>query len=186
MATEYPCLVDVTPGCVAAGVRVTAADPLVVNEGRPSHYTVVLDFKPTADVSVTMRSEHPDMLLWPVSLDFTPDNWQTAQTVTVRALHDDDEEDESAIISHTASGADEYAGIAVASVAVAIIDDDALPTLSVNSPPRGGGPGQLRTDADGIHLHAQPGQQPNGDGARRGRIARPDGHAFRRLRSFGF
>ena len=136
-ATEYPCLVNVTPGCVAAGVTVTAADPVAVNEGGSATYTVVLDFMPTANVVVAMSSDNGDVTTQPASLTFTAGvggNWNTAQTVTVSAAEDDDTADDTAVISHRVSGADEYVGIAVASVAVSVTDNDRIPTLSVNSP----------------------------------------------------
>ncbi len=134
-ATEYPCLVKVTPGCVAAGVTVTAADPVAVAEGGGSgSYSVVLDFRPTANVVITMSSNNGDVTTQPGSLIFTRNNWRTAQTVIVRAAEDDDEADERAVISHRVSGAAEYVGIAVASVKVSVADNDRVSTLSVNSP----------------------------------------------------
>ena len=60
-------------------------------------------------------------------LTFTPDNWSTAQTVTVNAGEDDDAADESEVIlSHSVTGASEYAAIAAAvpSVSVTITEDD--------------------------------------------------------------
>ena len=136
-ASAYPCLADVTPDCRTqrrASVTVTAADPVSVNEGDSATYTVVLDFMPTANVVITMSSNNGDVTTQPASLTFTTGNWQTAQTVTVSAGQDDDDADDAATISHAASGADEYVGIAVASVAVSVTDNDRATTLSVNSP----------------------------------------------------
>ena len=107
-----------------ASVTVTAADPVAVNEGGTAAYTVVLDGEPTANVVITMSSDNGDVTTQPTSLTFTTNNWQTAQTVTVRAAHDDDADSDAATISHQPSGADEYAGIAVASVSVSVADDD--------------------------------------------------------------
>ncbi|MYC06806.1 MAG: hypothetical protein F4X57_06510 [Chloroflexi bacterium] len=146
-ATEYPCLVRVTPGCVAAGVTVNAADPVAVSEGGSNTYTVVLDFRPTANVVITMSSNNGDVTTQPASLTFTPDNWRTAQTVTVRAAQDNDEADERAVISHRVSGPAEYAGIAVASVNVSVADDEKVSTLSVNSP---------RAEEDVVNLGTTP------------------------------
>ena len=138
-AGDYPCLLGVTPDCVARGiVRVNAADPLEVSEGGSATFTVLLvNEPPTADVVIAMSSDNADVATQPASLTFTPDNWQTAQTVTVSAAQDDDEVDDTATISFAVSGADDYAGIGVRPVNVAATDDDALPTLptlSVNSP----------------------------------------------------
>ncbi|MDE0520741.1 MAG: fibronectin type III domain-containing protein, partial [Boseongicola sp.] len=108
-----------------AGVTVSAADPLTVAEGGSSSYTVVLDAEPTGDVVIAMTSDNADVTAEPASLTFTAENWQTAQVVTVSAAQDGDAADDAATLSHAASGADGYAGIAVASVNVAVADDDA-------------------------------------------------------------
>ena len=105
-------------------VTVTADDPVPVAEGGSATYTVVLDGRPAGDVVIAVSSNNADVTTEPASLTFTPDNWQTAQTVTVSAAHDGDAADEAATLSHAVSGADGYAGIAVASVAVVVTDDD--------------------------------------------------------------
>ena len=51
-------------------------------------------------------------------------NWDTARTVTVRALEDDDGADGSATLTHDPSGAD-YGGVADVDVTFAVTDDDA-------------------------------------------------------------
>ena len=108
-----------------ASVTVTAADPVSVNEGGASaSYTVVLDGQPSGDVVIAASSDNGDVTTQPASLTFTRDNWQTPQTVSVRASHDDDAVDDAAVISHAVSGADGYAGIDVASVSVSVTDDD--------------------------------------------------------------
>ena len=107
-----------------ASVTVAAADPVAVAEGGSATYTVVLDAEPTADVTIAITSDNADVTVQPASLAFTPGNWQTAQTVTVSAARDDDSVDDAATLGHAASGADNYAGIAVASVNVAVTDDD--------------------------------------------------------------
>ena len=107
-----------------ASVTVTAADPVAVDEGGLATYTVALEGEPTDNVVITPGSDNADVSTQPASLTFTPDNWDEAQTVTVRASHDDDAANDSATVSHTASGADEYDGIAVDSVTVSVTDDD--------------------------------------------------------------
>ncbi len=109
----------------AAGVTVTVAEPVEIDEGGSgATYTVVLDGQPTGDVTITASSDNSDVTTQPASLTFTPDNWQTPQTVTLRAGDDDDAANDTATITHTVSGADGYAGIAVASVSVSVADDD--------------------------------------------------------------
>ena len=144
-SSEYPCLLDVTPGCEAhtdharrGSVAVNAADPLAVNEGGAGAYTVVLDGEPAGNVVITVSSDNADVSAQPSSLTFTPNNWQTPQTVTVRASQDDDAADDAATLDHQVSGAHGYAGIVVAPVSVAVSDDDTAgvtlsePSLSLN------------------------------------------------------
>ena len=57
----------------------TAADPVAINEGGSSTYTVVLDGEPTGNVVIAMSSDNADVATQPSSLTFTPHNWQTAQ-----------------------------------------------------------------------------------------------------------
>ena len=111
-----------------------SASSLPVAEGGSATYTVVLDAEPTANVTVSLSSNHAGVSTQPSSLTFTPEDWATAQTVRVAAAQDDDTSDESATISHAVSGADEYAGIAVASVSVAVTDDDEVQVQAEPTP----------------------------------------------------
>ena len=111
-----------------------APNPLVINEGGSNTYTMVLGGQPTGNVVIAMSSDNADVTTQPASLTFTTANWQTAQTVTVRAAEDADEADERAIISYSVSGAD-GAGIAVASVKVSVADNDRASTLSRSTRP---------------------------------------------------
>ena len=60
-------------------------------------------------------------------LTFTVDNWDTAQTVTVKAGEDDDAANDTATLTHTASGGD-YANV-TKNLPVSIIDDDVPVTV---------------------------------------------------------
>ena len=68
-------------------VRVTIVPDtgLSVGEGGTGSYTVVLDSEPLGVVTVTAASADVGAVTVtpPVSLTFTPVNWDTAQTVTV-------------------------------------------------------------------------------------------------------
>ena len=72
---------------------------------------MALATKPSAGVSVSITG-HPgtDLSLDETTLTFTTGNWNTAQTVTVKAGQDDDTVSDTATLTHTASGGD-YAGI---------------------------------------------------------------------------
>ena len=116
-----------------ANITVTAADPVTVNEGGAGAYTVGLGVQPTGDVVVQTASDNADVTTQPASLTFTPDNWQTPQTVSVRASHDDDVVNDAATVSHSVSGDSEYDSIGP-SVNVAVTDDDtAGVTVSTSS-----------------------------------------------------
>ncbi len=136
-ANDYPCLAGVgtCPGEAVqdndgaqmnrrVGVTVAAANPLAVGEGGAADYQMSLAGRPTGYVTVTVSSNNGDVSARPSSLTFTPGNWDTPQTVSVRAAHDDDAADDDATLSHAVRGADEYAGIAADAVAVAVSDDD--------------------------------------------------------------
>ena len=113
-----------------AGVTVTPRR-LTVNENGMATYTVVLDTLPTAAVTVTPTATGDGNIGVSGALTFTTGNWNTARTVTVSAADDADPEHGTATIAHTASGAGEYAGIAIASVTATEADDD-TPGLNVS------------------------------------------------------
>ncbi len=107
-----------------AGVTVSAASPLSVDEGATAAYTVVLDSRPTADVTVTPASGDVDAAsVYPVSHTFTPSGWNTARTFTVSGVADDDTSDETVGISHgVTSGDPKYAAALLSTVSVSVSD----------------------------------------------------------------
>ena len=129
-----------------AGVAVTVTDDdtagatvspatLRIPEGGSATYTVRLDAQPTSDVVITVSSDNSDVTADTdaatsgnqTTLTFTPSNWSTAQTVTVRAAQDVDAVNDAAAITHAVDAsrsADEYDAAAIAGVAVTVTDDD--------------------------------------------------------------
>ncbi|MBF2756073.1 MAG: hypothetical protein ISN29_12595, partial [Gammaproteobacteria bacterium AqS3] len=110
------------------GLDLSPAPPAVleVDEGEETTFTVKLHAPPTDSLTVNLASPNADIKLSPASLTFTPSGstiWSTAQTVTVRADHDNDSTDEDATINLTGSG------VTAASVMVKITDDDKGATL---------------------------------------------------------
>ena len=96
---------------------------LGVDEGGQAAYTVKLQTQPTTTVTVTVSSgDTGAATVSGPTLRFTPSNWETEQTVTVRGVNDGDSTNETVTITHTASGG-EYAGV-MASVTVTVDDDD--------------------------------------------------------------
>ena len=100
-----------------AGVTVKPTT-LAVTEGSNAKYTVVLDTKPSGDVTIDISlasGSDADITVSDESLTFTPETWSTAQEVTVSAAADNDAVRGAATIEHTASGGD-YGSVSVASV----------------------------------------------------------------------
>ncbi len=98
--------------------------PVTLTEEGSATYTVALATQPTGPVTVRVTvSGDRDVTVDPASLSFTPTTWETAQTVTVRAAHDDDPLDDTAELRHAATGAD-YGGVRALPLAVAVTDND--------------------------------------------------------------
>src|SRR5262249_4018270 len=72
-----------------AGVTITPTMGLVTSEaGGTATFRVVLTSLPTADVTITFSSSNTAEGTVPVSIAFTPANWNVAQTVTVTGVDD--------------------------------------------------------------------------------------------------
>ena len=115
-----------------AGVMLTPTS-LTVSEGGTKTYSVVLKSEPTADVAVSITqpssdTDDDDLTISASTLNFTTDDWNTAQNVTVTAAADNsDAVHGTASFLHTASGGD-YTGL-TATLPVTEDDDDAALTL---------------------------------------------------------
>ncbi|MEA3643655.1 MAG: FG-GAP-like repeat-containing protein, partial [Lamprobacter sp.] len=115
------------------GVTITpSGDSIQVTEGGASDtYTVVLDTLPTANVTITLDTQHGGTGNGQVSvntptLTFTTSDWDTAQTVTVSAVDDGiGEGPHFGVIAHSVSSADTgYNGLSVDNLSVQISDND--------------------------------------------------------------
>ena len=126
---------DATAGSVSVTVRddETAGVPvsetvLDIQEGSSATYTVALATEPAGEVTVAIGGiTDTDVSLDKTILTFTDQDWDTAQTVTVTAEHDDDGVDEAVVtITHTVSFTDDstYQGVTADSVNVTLTDDD--------------------------------------------------------------
>ena len=117
--------------------RGVAIDPISISLDEPASgetavagaYTVHLNSSPTDTVTVTIGGSDPAVSLSGNSLTnnqltFTATNWNTAQTITVTPVKDDNAAGETITLTHTLSGGD-YAGIAADSVTVNLTDSDA-------------------------------------------------------------
>ena len=99
---------------------------LQVVEGDSAIYTVALAVEPSGPVTVTARAAGFDLDVTPMALAFTPGDWWSPQTVTLRAPRDADTADESATVVHRARGGSYES--AEASLPVAILDEKTMPT----------------------------------------------------------
>ena len=95
---------------------------VTVEEGEDATYTVRLGTAPTSTVTVTPSSDNADVTFAPATLTFTTGNWSSPKTVTVSASEDNDLTDDTATISHSASGGG-Y-GSVTGNVGVTVTDND--------------------------------------------------------------
>ena len=122
-------LLDDDPrGVTIAPTSIGLDEPASGETAVAGSYTVNLNSRPTATVTVTIGGSDPAVLLSGGTLTnnrltFTTTNWNTAQTITVTPVKDDDAVGETITLTHTLSGGD-YAGIAADSVTVNLTDSD--------------------------------------------------------------
>ncbi len=130
---------------VSAGAIITEtgnpANTSVAEAGGADTYNVVLESEPTHNVVVTATAGDGAAIQISVgeeepgasgSLVFTPDNWNTPQTITVTGVDDNIDspgDSRETSITHTAQSPDgDYQGITIDPVSVTVTDDDAAPT----------------------------------------------------------
>ena len=108
-----------------------AINPTVLNliENGISAYIVSLTAQPSANVTVAIASDNPDVTVRPATLTFTSSNWATPQAVLVIARADVGGGDELATLRMTAQGGG-YAG-QTGQVLASV--DDTLAPLAVNA-----------------------------------------------------
>jgi hypothetical protein len=71
-----------------AGITVDPTS-LSIDEGNSNTFTITLDSKPTADVTITLSKENDECSISPTSVTLTDSNWNTGKKVTVSATDDD-------------------------------------------------------------------------------------------------
>ncbi len=112
-----------------AGFTVSPTTGLQTTEaGGTATFTVKLNSKPTADVTISIASSNPaEGTINPTSLTFTPTGWNTPQTITITGVNDDVDDDNVAytIITNPATSTDtKYSGVNPTDVSVTNIDND--------------------------------------------------------------
>ncbi len=107
-----------------AGVTLSESR-LNAGEGGSATYSVRLDTRPSANVTVTVGGASGDVTVNPDSLIFTGSNFGDWQTVTVTAGQDGDAlADPAVTLTHSASGGD-YGSVTIDSVVVVVEENDA-------------------------------------------------------------
>ena len=119
-------------------ILVSQRGPVTLTEGQRHIYTMRLAYRPSGDVVVGYESSDAGAVTvdgtpsGQSDLTFTTGNWNTAQAITLDALHDDDLTDETVRIPHAidlgATVAD-YDRAAAVTFAVTVRDDDGLVVL---------------------------------------------------------
>ena len=157
MADETATLAHTVAGADYAGVsaspvNVTAVDgdvpglvfsplSLAVVEGAQETYEVSATTQPTGAMTVSVTGGGGVVVVSPSSLAFDVATWDTARTVTVEGVADDDARDGSVTLAHAASGGG-Y-GTVRADYAVRVIDDEGAPPLPLNLSARARRNGQV-------------------------------------------
>ncbi|KAL3659357.1 hypothetical protein V7S43_015628 [Phytophthora oleae] len=117
---------DVAGFVVYQGSATTNAPALVVAEARviTDTYNIVLQAQPTADVSVSLTTSLPILVVAPTSVTFTPANWNVSKSIAVAADGNDVVDgDRTAMISSLVTSSDPlYVKKPLASLSVKIMD----------------------------------------------------------------
>ena len=112
-------LSEFSGGGAVYGELVLSAESVSVKEGHESTFTVKLASAPSTNQEVYLAvSDNTKLSVSPSTLTFTPENWQTEQTVTLVALQDDDTVGELITVSLTSKK------VSAKSLLVSITDDD--------------------------------------------------------------
>lgn len=112
-----------------AGITVNPTSGLITGEdGTAASFTVVLDTRPTGNVTITLSSNTPtEGTVSPTTLAFTPTNWDIAKTVTVTGVNDnalDGNQLYTIVTAPAVSNDGAYNGLDAADVQVSNTDDD--------------------------------------------------------------
>jgi hypothetical protein len=111
-----------------AGVNITiGTEPQTTEEGGTEVFSVSLEAKPRADVTISMASDNTNEgTLSESSLTFTEVNWETPQAVTVSGVDDAIEDGDQTynILFSVASTDPEYEGLNVANLTLVNLDDE--------------------------------------------------------------
>lgn len=112
----------------SAGITLAGPSGVTTEAGGTTTFTVVLDGRPSADVTVTLRSDDPgEGVVSPTTVVFTPDNWNAPRTVVVTGVDDDLVDgpiDYTVSVASVSSADARYDGLPGSSLTVQNEDDD--------------------------------------------------------------
>ena len=136
---------------------------LTTEAGGSSTFTVVLDAKPSSNVTVSLSGNNDtENTLSTSSLTFTDTNWNTPQTVTITGVNDDiDDGNITTTLTATASNTGGYAGSETSTVTIKNTDDDTNGITIAQTGTNDGSGNLLTTEAGGsssftVVLDAEP------------------------------
>ena len=120
-----------------AGFTLSESTLTIDEDAGTDSFTVVLNTQPISDVVFDVLSDADNEAIVSVSLlNFTSANWNTPQTVTVTGVNDEIDREDNATITisvNAASSDDTYDAEEDQTVAVALTDDDEVPTVSTTA-----------------------------------------------------
>lgn len=129
-------LEDDTAGLLVTqnGQAPDAAAELILEEGKTGqNYELALSARPTADVTISFADSTDRVVFNPSTLVFTPENYDTAQTLTLLALDDSIDQDDtvSATLSIEMASTDSNFNQSITDAAIVKIADNDVAGLAV-------------------------------------------------------
>ena len=126
---------------------ITSKSSLTIDEGGKGSYTVQLDAKPSAEITLDITTSNSDLRVKPEALTFTPDDWDQARKITIEAIVDADAEDDRATVSHSVRTPSDRRGATANPIAVTApttsslkvtVRDKSVPSHEINISPSSG------------------------------------------------
>ena len=120
------------------GVTVRPSGPLRVQEGENAVYSVVLNSRPTSEVTITpvVRDAAGANISVDQVLTFEPRSWRDVQRVAVQARDDGNVLNGSATVAHTVAGGD-YGANGVTAASVPVVEEDSAAASEPPAKPTG-------------------------------------------------
>ncbi len=106
-----------------------SAQALTLTEGAMGSYTLVLDSAPTTSVTIEITPQDSTRItVTPVTVVFTPDNWQSPQSVSVRATDDSAATGQTVQLNHTLAGSEQIIDSITITIQKRAVITDEIPT----------------------------------------------------------